>query len=94
MGILAKSIIDNTQIESRKSLPVDGIEILLLEKDFQNYKETKEDLIKIAEAYQSNYKHSLQTKLRIFMADINDKVMGAVKEKEREGLLKKVNSGQ
>ena len=51
MKILAKSILDSKQIEARKSLPVDGIEILLLEKDFQNCKKTKEDLTKIAEEW-------------------------------------------
>ena len=47
MKILAKSILA-LQMEARKSLDVEGIEILLLEKDFEDLKSTKESLVRVA----------------------------------------------
>ncbi len=52
MEILAKSIVDDGQLEARKSLGVKGIELLLLEKDFDDIDKTKEKLVEIARQWE------------------------------------------
>lgn len=51
MNILAKSILNYGQLEARKRLNTPGVELLLLEKDFQDLTKTKDKLVRIAEEW-------------------------------------------
>lgn len=51
MKILAKSILHEGQIETRKPLNCDGIEILLLGKELDNLRQTRDHLVSLADDF-------------------------------------------
>ncbi len=51
MKILAKSALVESQIEARKQLSVDGIEIIFLRSEIEEYQKTKQDMLSLANSF-------------------------------------------